>query len=398
MKYFILIITLLLVSCEKEDDLRFIDRGYSFSSTPNPTDINIVINIDGDTVYRSDSSNLEPECISGERIINGDFEEDIINKNWDLLTELTGWEFKWTKASACDSQDKNNAYVEIQRFASNQLPNSEQYVELDTDCIDKNTKRQTNIKLYQDIDAYVGEKLLFSFNYKARRVDRKNKMKVRFGKRNFQFKNKDFKDTDWKYFEKVLEVRQSDVKNGKLRVSFKDQGKADTYGIFIDNVSVKSIDCPVHIPCTNASEVISYSPAGNIAGDRQDPSKSLGEADGEPFNGTINFVSLGFGGEIVLKLDNPVKNVSGSDLKIWEVTGGNNSYEQYKEEADVYGSIDGQSWTYLGRVKNDNGDASLGEVDLGSMDEALYIKIVDMSPIVSNRDGFDVDAISCLNQ
>lgn len=60
--------------------------------------------------------------------------------------------------------------------------------------------------------------------------------------------------------------------------------------------------------------------------------------------------------------------------------------------------MDGQSWTYLGRVKNDNGDSTLGEVDLGALNEALYVKIVDKSPVVSNRDGFDVDAVTCINQ
>lgn len=281
-----------------------------------------------------------------------------------------------------------------------QLPNSHQFVELDTDCNNGSSKKTTNIILYQDISAQAGEELLFSFDYKARRLNKGlNKLKVRFGKYNFEFKNKDFQDTNWKHFEKVLKVRKSDVKNGKLRISFKDKGKADTYGIFIDNVSVKSPHCEEEFPCISASEVISYNPVGIIALNRKDPNKALGAPNGEPVNESdVQFVSLGFGGEIVLKLDNPVVNKMGPDLRIWEVTGGNNTYDQYKEEADVYASMDNINWTYLGRVKNDNGHPEFGELDLGNMTKALYIKVVDQSPVISGRDGFDLDAITCLNQ
>lgn len=340
------------------------------------------------------------ECISGERVVNGDFETDIISKNWELLSNLTGWKFHWTRGSSCGSSHGKKAYVELQKFPHNQLPNSTQYVELDTDCPNNYYNKRTNIKMYQYIKAKVGEKLSFKFNYKARRLDRYNKLKVYFGKQTIYFKNKDFNDTNWKSYEKVMTVRKRDVKNGYLKISFEDKGYADTYGIFLDNVSVKSIECEEDSSCM-VSEVISYYPYGSVADNRQDPLKALGLPNGEPFvnSSQPEFVSLGICGEIVLKLDKPVKNGEGPDLRVWEVTGGNLSQSQYPESATVYGSNDQIMWAYLGTVSNDNNNPSLGEVDLGVLEEALYIKIVDSSPLNGiSDDGFDLDAVTCIEK
>jgi WD40 repeat protein len=96
-------------------------------------------------------------------------------------------------------------------------------------------------------------------------------------------------------------------------------------------------------------------------------------------------------------MDHTVKNVLGPDLRIFETSGGNLSFSQYPEQAQVFGSNDLSSWTSLGIVKNDNNAPELGEVDLGSMSSAKYIKIVDKTTMTGS-DGFDLDAITCLNQ
>lgn len=343
-----------------------------------------------------DDTPVNVQCVFGERLVNGDFESDIVSGSWQLFSNLTGWESEWTKRKTCGHQDRRQGLAELQRM-SGQLPGSKQYVELDSDCDNSSNKRTTNVKLSQEFEAFVGETLTLSFYYKPRNLNKDMKLKVRFGKHVEVFKH--FKNTDWKKFEKTYTIKSSDLKDGKVKLSFKDEGKADTYGMFLDNVSVKNIMCEEPItPCSHATEVISYNPVGNIALNRKDPTQALGEANGEPVTSDIKFVSLGFGGEIVLKLDYPVINKEGNDLAIAEVTGGNDPYSKYKEDADVYGSMDNINWTFLGSVKNDNGDPLLGEVDLGTMEKALYIKIVDKSPVVSGRDGFDVDAVSCLNQ
>lgn len=348
------------------------------------------------TINNNSCNPNPPNYLAGERVSNGDFEADVITGNWDLLSPITGWSASWSSSSACELQEKDNAWVEIQSYPNQQLPNSNQYVELDTDCDNGSNKKMTNIILKQEIDAKEGEKLLFSFYYKARRLDKvDNKLKVKFGKQNFYF-NK-FEDTNWKHFEMLLDVRKQDVVNGKLLLHFEDNGKADTYGIFIDNVSVSNPSCEQTTACSAVSDIISYSPMGNIALNRKDPNKAKGQPDGEPYSeNDIQFVSLGLGGEIVVKLDNPIYNKNGNDFRVWEVTGNNTPYDQYKEKAEIYASFDNLNWTYLGIVKNDNNHPEYGEVDLGQLNKAQYIKLKDISE--SSGDGFDLDAITCLNQ
>lgn len=334
-------------------------------------------------------------CSSDERIVNGDFEDDPVTAGqWQLFPELSGWEQKWVVAGTCNS----GPLAELQMFSSEQISGSTQFIELDSDCLGSGPKT-TNLEIKQFIDAKKGEKIKLEFFYKPRSLSYGTMaLEVKFGQYTLNFSS--FTTTQWQKFSQEFLVRTQDVVNGKMLVSFKDIGTPNTYGMFVDNVSAKATNCkPAEVLCTKAVEAVSYSPVGTIASNRKNPLMALGLPDAEPVvEPNVKFTSLGFGGSIVLKLDAPVKNVVGPDLRVWETTGGNDSYQQYKEEADVYGSMDGVQWTLLGRVKNDNNAPELGQVDLGTMEKALYIKIVDKSPVVSGRDGFDVDALTCVNQ
>jgi hypothetical protein len=339
-----------------------------------------------------------PVCTDEERVENGDFEsDDVTNSNqWQLLSNLTGWKIHWATLGCC----RANPLAELQSFPSEQLEGSTQYIELDSHYQSTNhCSSKTNIGIYQYIDAKVGETLKLEFNYKPRSLAYgKMELFVMFGDDYFTLGN--FTNTAWKKFSKEYKVTSKDVINGKMLLWIKDSGLPNTYGMFVDNVSVKATNCtPAPKLCTSAASVVAYSPLGLINGARKNSSKSLGLPDGEPVNeSNIKFASLGFGGSMILKLDNPVKNVFGPDLRIWESTAGNQTYSQYQEAADVYVSANGVNWVYAGRVQNDNNDEAAGMVDIGLLDEALYVKIVDKSQVVSGRDGFDVDAVTCLNQ
>jgi len=142
---------------------------------------------------------------------------------------------------------------------------------------------------------------------------------------------------------------------------------------------------------------------------RSDTSKALGapQSTGTPYDDTSDtsiangFFSLGFpstdpdrAAEIVLSFnDNYVVNATGTDLKLWEVTGGT-SYPD--EQVDVYvGNTPTGPWTQVGvGVTRD------AELDLGSVTAARYVRIVDASNIglfESAADGFDLDAVQALN-
>jgi hypothetical protein len=108
----------------------------------------------------------------------------------------------------------------------------------------------------------------------------------------------------------------------------------------------------------------------------------------------VNFVSLGFGGSITLAFEAPIANGDGNDIRIDEATWNNNPCNRYPERADVFASQDGVNFVYLGVACQD------ASFDLGALSWAQYVRIVDISDILSfnaDADGFDVNGIECLN-
>ena len=130
-----------------------------------------------------------------------------------------------------------------------------------------------------------------------------------------------------------------------------------------------------------------------LVADRTDPSNALGAAQDDD---TINFVSLGFGGSLTLGFDQLIVNGAGNDLAITETTYGALDCETYPEKANVYASQSGLEgeWTFVGNGCLDS------EFDLGALDWAQYIKIVDgtnPNDFAGVADGYDVDAVEVLN-
>jgi hypothetical protein len=126
-----------------------------------------------------------------------------------------------------------------------------------------------------------------------------------------------------------------------------------------------------------------------IAEERSNPEMALSSSSGDDH---INFVSLGFAGEITIKMSQPIRNGEGNDLKIWETTYNSPSCNVYPERAWVFASQDGCNFVSLGLICQDS------ELDLGDLNWALYIKILDASPFEGFRrqgevDAYDVDAI-----
>lgn len=209
---------------------------------------------------------------------------------------------------------------------------------------------------------------------------------------------------------KLFDVRDLNNVQSLGRFDFLDQGAGNNVWTYtmglkrvvivadgLGGVKILSQDLSTYAgSCKYATSVVSYNPVGTIDPTRKISSKALGAPQGD-VQTPIEFVSLGKTGSIVLTFDYPVQNVAGKDLRVYETSWGNQTFSQYPEQAEVYGSNDGTTWTYLGLVKNDNGNPSLGEVELGTMTEAKFIKLVDKTTF-SSSDGYDVDAIECLNQ
>lgn len=114
---------------------------------------------------------------------------------------------------------------------------------------------------------------------------------------------------------------------------------------------------------------------------RSDPNAVIGPADGV-------FYSLGLGGNLVLDFGEQV----GSPGMVTEVTF---RLEGYIEKMEIYVS---STLAFLdaavATVSNQSAGVPGGAVVSFSSDPFRYVKLVDISPVVVGRDGFDVDSIS----
>ncbi len=128
---------------------------------------------------------------------------------------------------------------------------------------------------------------------------------------------------------------------------------------------------------------------------RSKPERALGTPRERRY---FNFVSLGFGGSITVELTNEVfDNVDTNEFAVFESTGFFNNIpcNYFPESAEVFASQDGVEFVSLGTTCQD------GEFDLadGNLRSAKYIKVVDISDknvFPWFADGYDLDAIVCL--
>jgi hypothetical protein len=108
--------------------------------------------------------------------------------------------------------------------------------------------------------------------------------------------------------------------------------------------------------------------------------------------GDMNFVSLGFGGSIVLAYSEYFANVPGSDFTVYETTWGDpNCTPNVSETAKVEFSEDGINWLTGYACHN-------GSFDISPLLKAKYVRISDItnnstSLTGDGNDAFDVDGI-----
>ncbi len=163
-------------------------------------------------------------------------------------------------------------------------------------------------------------------------------------------------------------------------------------------------DCPTNLQVPSmsgcgASEVMAYKPGytgmtNTPMADRRDATAALGLPEDTD---RLNFVSLGYGGALMLKMSTPIMNGPGADLQVYNTTFAGKSCDEYPEHARVSVSKTGARWLPVGTICQDG-----GALDLGVLDQAEYVLIED----VSNHhdffdgeasDGFDVDGVVSLH-
>lgn len=157
---------------------------------------------------------------------------------------------------------------------------------------------------------------------------------------------------------------------------------------------------PDVIDCTG-SEVLSYNPGPKSNGQpitdplRLDPTQALGAPQ---LDDSFNFVSLGYGGSIVIEFTgNAAINGPGDDIRVAETTFGNQTFETYPESAEVFVSQNGVDFFPIGiTVTNDNNTFDISDAGQG-FEWITAVKLVDNTPEGSvSEDGYDVDGIEAL--
>jgi len=157
---------------------------------------------------------------------------------------------------------------------------------------------------------------------------------------------------------------------------------------------------PVEEGCF-ASEVLAYNPGLMSDGqpitdpERLDSSRALGAPQ---LDDTFNFVSLGYGGNLIIGFGGVVMNGPGADISVAETTFGNVTFASYPESANVFVTQNGVDYFLVGSL-------TTKEVGMFDIDDAgqgfefiTAVKIMDTTPEGSpSDDGFDVDGVEALN-
>ncbi len=128
--------------------------------------------------------------------------------------------------------------------------------------------------------------------------------------------------------------------------------------------------------------------------DRLDPSKALGVPEDDD---SLNFVSLGYGGEIIIGFDGAVINNIGNDIQVFETTYNDETFASYPESADVYVSMNGFEFYKVGTAYTNES----AEFDISSASVFLpfitQVKLIDTTPVGSlSDDAYDFDGIIAL--
>ena len=180
-----------------------------------------------------------------------------------------------------------------------------------------------------------------------------------------------------------------------IKITDSNSKTSDAYDV--DGVVAVNGCHPIITECYGSS-VVKYEPSmshGPIDPARMDPSKGLGQPQG---GNTNDFVSLGYGGSIIVGFDEVVLNQPGNDITIVEITHGNYTFASYPESADVYVSQNGVDFYMVGTIITK--ESASFDIDAAPLhlDYITMVKLVDTTPSDSvSTDGFDLDGIIAIN-
>lgn len=199
----------------------------------------------------------------------------------------------------------------------------------------------------------------------------------------------DLKGLNWAQYVKIVDISNNNSFNGLV----------DAYDLdgIICLHGEETNPTPTDLVFGSAQDVVTYAPGfrkngTEIVANRRVATNALGVPQN---TNTVNFVSLGFGGSLVVKFDYTIFDAAGADIQLVETSYGNPTCAAYPEKAQVEGSLDGINWIML----NDNICLD-GSIDVAAAGAIQYLRVTDRtlaSTMGGTADGFDVDGFVVLN-
>ncbi|MDJ0554404.1 MAG: PEP-CTERM sorting domain-containing protein [Microcoleaceae cyanobacterium MO_207.B10] len=102
---------------------------------------------------------------------------------------------------------------------------------------------------------------------------------------------------------------------------------------------------------------------------------------------------MGFGGEVVFSF----AEMFSKEVTVFETTLGNYSFQSDDDEqVEVFVGNDLNNWLSIGEIQNIGDETSSGgaTLDIGNNNLYQYVRLVDLSEVVDDGDGFDINAIA----
>lgn len=180
------------------------------------------------------------QCPYEPDLVNGGFETPVVTdvKGWDIFTtSQVGWTVEWAGEYEGAPDD---AYLEIHRGVNDWLPHEvKQHAELDTDWQGPGSAggEQASVRISQNLQTCAGWNYKVSFAYSPRPGHDDNILKVYWGGTLVQTYSADGSsntNTAWTEVDLTLTASGSTTE-----LAFVEAGKPDSYGMFIDAVSVE---------------------------------------------------------------------------------------------------------------------------------------------------------------
>ena len=175
-------------------------------------------------------------------IINGSFEEPELkhNKRWEILyaDQIPGWEVQWLNGeNACPAGSPADApMLEIQRGAVDNAFHGEQYAELDTDCNGHESgvpgAEMATVEISQYVETIPGAVYEFNFVAKRRTSNNKDQLLTAYWGDEVILDAEPVND-EWTEYSFTVTAEHS-----VTRVAFLDDGYADSYGVFLDDIEL----------------------------------------------------------------------------------------------------------------------------------------------------------------